>query len=352
MVKIIKPSPGALERLFKGATKGTVCTPFYSARGLSYLKGFLRTAEELTFLTRLNLIDWKNRVADPRALCKELSKLKEKGAKTELLVNDDVHAKIYLANKERGFAGSANLTETAFTSGLEILIEFEKPEIRSLLRYTNNIKKRFASMPLETLQNIIDIAGDTVSNYRDREIDFETEEAADFNIAVDLVEEHIQKVLIKAAKTEDLGITVIEKKLREIPNLAEYIEFCAQIKTPDAKEIVRRHKGKHNLQGHVKQTYHGVALFLMENKDLINNILKENEDFVITETPWLNRWKGFLKTNKDFVDPEKRIAFRTLRTITPETAGGTCVGGGGGIGTLNRTFILLASFFKDKGFSE
>jgi hypothetical protein len=346
-MRLVKPEPALLRTLFAEAQEGVICTPFYTRRGLSYLDEFFNRAEGVRFLTRLNIMDWKNGVADLPILIDILETLENRGVNIELLVNDKLHAKLYLADFSKCLAGSANLTEAGFGRNAEIMFLLEGEETEAAKEYYEKIVTEFIPIPLGKAREFVDVVRGVVENVRKIEGEKDLEYAADLYTAVEIAEDLISTVISQHVESPP----DIESALSLVPEITEFIKFCRRLKTPDSKLINARHRGKQNLQGHVKQAYYGVALFLLINPDLrpgLEGRYKEG-GFHLSAAEWSKEWALFLSNNYTLVDPEKKFSLRTLRNILPETAGGLTTTGGGGISTLNRTFPLVAEFFLMEG---
>jgi len=324
-----------IKKAFAGATTGLICTPYYSERGLRLLDPFFDVAEEVEFWTRLSPLDWRAGVADMSALKRRLESVLNRNKKFDFWVSDDLHAKIYRFSGDRVIIGSANLTWSAMTSNIEVICELTEDEAAGLLTILSTFRDRLTHVPAEVFAAYVDVAADAVS----KSFEGPVEEDEEMNAAIELAEEELGKALSETAP-EASGITSAE--------LEEFIDYCRQEDSGVSREVIARHEGKHNLQGHVKHCYYGCARFLSEFPEFVTEIAATPEDslYDFASSSVRTYWRGFLREHANEIDKERGFRFHTLKVYVPVTLGGKCTGGGGGSPTLKRVFPVVARMLQ------
>ncbi|MBX6362421.1 MAG: hypothetical protein IRZ00_01025 [Gemmatimonadetes bacterium] len=307
-----------------------VSSPFYSGSSVPWIRP--RDDGTLEFWTRLNPFDWANRVPDPNALLKDLEKFGSD--RVTLRVARKLHAKIYMADEEWAWIGSPNLSWMGFERNLELVCELDATEVPSLLRVVGQLRGSLTEITVEDLAAFVSTTWDAIKTEHARG---EAELSGDMQAAVELADELVAPR--PAVRPTNL------------PPLSEFIRFLRTRPEPAATELLARHGGKHNLQGHVKQTYYGALVFLLDparaalrqrlaNAKLVS-VPRIAED--VTDS-----WSDFLDRNASLRDDDLDFNFSILRRIMPERWGGYTTTGGGGSPTLKRMLPLVARFLDER----
>lgn len=143
-----------------------------------------------------------------------------------------------------------------------------------------------------------------------------------------------------------------------MPNLPiDYDDFISYLEalrksgidtSKTAERLIAYANGLNNLQGHVKQSFYGVQLFLMHNKKLIETIAA----YDITKSfplkgRILSKWALFLGRHNDRTS---EYDFQVLRNILPTYAGGVQINGRGAIAEVRRSLVPVARMLMNKGY--
>ncbi len=325
----------AIAKAAEGATEGLICTPYYSERGLKLLDPFFDTAEKVDFWTRFSPLDWKAGVADMAALTKRVQSLLRRNQTFRFRVSDDLHAKIYKFSDDKVVIGSANLTWSAMTSNIETVCELTDDEASSTLDVLQAFEKRLIPVEAEVFVAYVDLVGDVVAKPFDGPVD----EDEDMNKAIELAEEELKKVLVKQSPEAP--------KIKHI-EVQEFIDYCKREDTTTSREVIERHEGKHNLQGHVKHCYYGSVRFFSEYPGAVSQIAATPGDslFDFANSLIQANWRDFLRMHASEIDNDRDFSFRTLRVYLPPKLGGICSGGGGGSSTLKRVLPVVARMLQ------
>lgn len=338
-MKIVDNNVEALTRIAKSSEDVFVCTPFFSMINFSYLENFLKEWKYFEIWTKINVNDWCRGYSDLSGLRDYLNKIRAMDVKVELFVDDDLHAKIYKFGCS-AILGSANFTDKAFKNPLEIMVEIGGDEIFELNKWIDNTRRLMKPIQLDIFNSYIDVVEDEIIDLSDIGYQLENDKAEGLNAASELAEEILYRdeTVSKIGEIDILSLGIL--------HIEDFIRYCRKIrkKNDDADEIVKRYEGKHNLQGHVKQSYYGVQLFyryLVESKRMVK-LMEKN--IPLSEQKWMNDFKSFIKSRSKNFDGKAGFRMGTLRRIIPDSVGGVVVGGGGGISTLSRIFGLIDGF--------
>jgi len=325
-----------IKQASNGATEGLICTPYYSERGLQLLDPFFDTAEAVEFWTRFSPLDWRAGVADMAALKRRVQSVLDRGKKFDFLVSNDLHAKIYRFFDDTVIIGSSNLTLPGMTSNIEVVCELTENEAAAFSSVLSTIRGRLTPMGAEVFAAYVDAVADAIS----KPFDGPVEEDEEMNAAIDIAEESLRKSL-SGTVPEATGIPLAE--------LQEFIDYCRQENSGVSREIIARHKGKHNLQGHVKHCFYGCVRFLSEHKEFVSEIAATPEDslYDLANSSVCTYWRDFLREHANEIDKDRVFWFRTLRIYLPLNLGGTCTGGGGGSSTLKRVLPVVARMLSN-----
>jgi len=335
MIRFHKKAIDVVREASDGATTGLICTPYYSERGLKLLDPFFDATDEVEFWTRFSPLDWRAGVADMAALSRRIQSVVGREKRFVLWVSDDLHAKIYRFSDDKVIIGSANLTWPGMTSNVEVVCELTESEAADLSSFLSNFRDRLTLMETGVFTAYVDVVADAIS----KPFDGLVEENEEMNAAIDLAEEELRKALRETAH-DATGIPPAE--------LEEFIDYCRRENTEVCQEIIARHEGKHNLQGHVKHCFYGCARFLSEFQEFITEIAATPGDslYDFASSSVRTSWRNFLRDHANEIDKERGFSFHTLRVYVPATLGGKCTGGGGGSPTLKRVLPVVARMLQ------
>lgn len=327
----------AIKKASEGATKGLICTPYYSERGLSLLDSFFEAAEEVEVWTRFSPLDWRAGVADMAALKVRVQSLLKRKKRFNFMVSDDLHAKVYKFSNDKVLIGSANLTWPAMTSNIEIVCELTGSEADSIFEILSIFKKRMIHVETDVFIAYVDLVSEAIS----KSFDGPVEEDEEINAAIELAEEELKKVLIKTSPSAS--------RIRHV-EIKRFIDYCKRENTVISREVIERNEGKHNLQGHVKHCYYGSLRFLNEFPNFVSEIASTPDEslYKFTNVSVRTGWRDFLRRHAEEIDREHDFRFHTLRVYIPENLGGICSGGGGS-STLKRVLPVVARMLQTSG---
>jgi hypothetical protein len=337
MIRFYEKGIDVIKGSFAGATKGIICTPYYTERGLKLLDPFFDTADEIEFWTRLSPLDWRAGVADMAALKRRVQSILDRKKKFGLHVSDDLHAKIYSFSNNKVIIGSANLTWPAMTTNIETICELTKADATSFQPFLSIFRSRLTPVLVDDFTAYVDAVADVIP----KPFEGPVEEDKEMNLAIDLAEGMFRKSLAPAAP-----------KASPIPLLEiQYFEdYCRKEKSDVSSVIIERINGKDNLQGHVKHCYYGALRFLSEHPQFIAEIAATPRNSLYDFTNEIRtEWIDFLRKHANEIDDKREFMFHTLRVYIPENLGGICSGGGGASSTLKRVFPVVARMLQKSG---
>ena len=307
-----------------------ISAPFYTEEGLNWVQPNPGGCVE--FWTRFNPRDWAAGVSDPPALLRFLEKVGEE--RVSLRVHRALHAKIYQVDKTWSWIGSPNLTQAAFTSNIELVVELNGEENQYLGHIVNDLRSSLRELPIATLQAYIDACKDVIRQLEDKDV-WKNE---DFQAAVELADEYLSP----------------EPTLNPTPSIAPLDDFISFIDamTGDVPQLIQDHY--HNLsgqnrQGHVKQSYYALIHFLSNPtmEQHINDLMAMSLDhYPQLPSSFVEAWISFLDENAQIQNEDLGYSFSILRNVLPEHVGGFVTNGGGGIGTFTRMALLVAHFLR------
>jgi hypothetical protein len=335
MIRCYETGIEVIKKAFVGTVKGLICTPYYSERGLQLIDPFFDAAEEVEFWTRFSPLDWRAGVADMAALKRRVQSVLDREKIFNIRVSDDLHAKIYAIPDAKVIVGSANLTWPGMTSNIEVVCELTENEAAVFLSLIPKLRSRLTPVEAGVFVDYIDVAADAVSNSSEGP----AEEDEEMNAAIDLAEETLRKSLLNTAP-----------EASKVPSLdiAQFLDFCNRESTDISREVIARHGGKHNLQGHVKHCFYGSIRFLSQHPEIVDEVASTSgESLYEFDNPSIRtQWRDFLREHATEIDKERSFSFRTLRVYLPPTFGGICTGGGGGSSTLKRVLPVVARMIR------
>jgi len=304
-----------------------ISAPFYTAEALEWIRPSRDAHVE--FWTRLNPHDWASGVCDPPAL---LAYLKSVG-NASLHVHRALHAKIYRVDHNWSWIGSPNLTRAGFTSNVELIAELDTPETDLLDKFVKEQRQALRSLELDDFRDFIETSKDAV------ELREETRysEDEDLAAAVDLADEIL---------SPSPGLAP-DSLLRP---LDAFMRFVEQTPGSVSETVLAHHRntGGQNRQGHVKQSYFALHLFLSEQESgSAAKALREVDlggGCPTLPSEFIEPWVSFLDKNARHKDAKRGYSFSTLRNVLPERLGGYVTGGGGASGTFQRVAPLVVRF--------
>lgn len=332
-MRLLTPDQNVLNTRCSEGSEVLVSVPFYSSESLPWVT----PGEDgsLEFWTRLNPFDWATGASDPDSLLSfietELS-----DSRVTLRAHRALHAKIYLVDDDWAWVGSANLTVSGFNRNIELVCELEGEEVASLQQMIDTLRPSMSEISAEELGAFLRVTEDVVEEHRERG---QIEGSDEMQVAVDLAD-------------EVLGPETTWWKEVTLPALEEFVEFLEDQPEDAATVLVDRFNGANNLQGHMKQSYYGAMLYLLEpgHPDLREKLLEVSVDGMPSyEAETVRSWQNFLDRHAGVKDEDQGFSLSTLRRILPEKWGGYTVGGGGGASTLKRTLPLAARFAEERG---
>jgi len=328
----------AIKKAAEGASKGLICTPYYSERGLSLLDTFFDAAEEVEFWTRLNPLDWRDGVADMDALKSRIQSVVGRRKQFLIYVSNDLHAKVFSFSNNRTIIGSANLTLPAMTTSIETICELTDNNATDFMQFLSNFRCRLKQISTDDFSAYVDIVRDVVS----KPFDGIEDENDEIIAAINLAEETIGK---SPAQTPAHAI-LIPSHL-EMQNFEDY---CRKENSYISNEIIKQIGGLSNLQGHVKQCFYGAVRFFSELPQFIAEIADTPHESLYDFTEVIRtEWRDFLRYHENETDEKRGFYFQTLINCLPPSAGGTRTGGGGASPTLKRVLPVVARMLQTSG---
>lgn len=301
---------------------------------MGHLFDALPDGTQLTFVSRLSPLDWRNGVVDPEALIDVLEVLREDGRESRFIVHQQLHAKAYLADSVRGLIGSANLSAGGFDRNFEIMLEIDAAEAAAAERLIEHeTRANGVSIALDSLRQWVDEHTSRINGLRREEPD-----------AADLVD--VQRSLDRM-----LGYGRAQATIEDIPDIDDYAAWLDSNQLlPGSQMILDRLRNRtgQNLTGHVRQSYYAVVRFLSAFPQHVEGLargldsMQRAEDIYQPDSGLTADWIGHL--NDHAADRGAGWDYAILRGILPPTVGGTRLGGGGGISTLKRMLTLVARF--------
>ena len=341
MVEIMIPVWKDLEAVVQNA-KGEliICSPFYSETGLDHVRDNLTGKVAIQIYTRISPSDWANRISDPEALLQFLLKTSSKGHSTVLLVNQRLHAKAYVANRNKALVGSSNLSDGGFEQNIEMMAMLDGKaanDVASLI--DRRIRPETKKVSIRQLRTWITRHKKTVEEVRKAAEGVQAGKLRDAQRSLD--------------KMLGFGRGKSRIKPVKINDLIKFIRWLNRNnRLAGSQVLIARHKNTdgQNLQGHVKQCFFGALRFLMENAALQIPLsedlktLRKDDMYQLTDqisVAWLKH------VDRHAIDIGDGYDYAVLRGILPPSVGGTRVGGGGGISTLKRMLPLVASYLQE-----
>jgi|GEM_PF-3798366 len=341
MSKVIIPVWKDLEKVIASAQgELIICSPFYSATGLKHVLDSLTQPLIIRIFTRISPSDWANRISDPEALLIFLNDTEAKGHRPALLVNQRLHAKAYVSNKKKALVGSSNLSDGGFEQNVEIMVVLSGNQAAAVADLIEQkIKPDAKKISPQKLKIWINRHKKSVEEVRKAA---ESVQASKLREA----QRNLDKML-------GFGSSKTKRKLIKKTELKQFIKWLKKNnKLAGAKVLISRHENEYgqNLQGHVKQCFFSALRFVKENTKLQSSLahslkgMQRDDVYQLTE----NVSKAWLKhIDKHATDSGGCYDYAILRGILPPSAGGTRLGGGGGISTLKRMLPLVAQYLQE-----
>ncbi len=340
MIRFYEKGIDVIKNACKGATKGIICTPYYTEPGLQLLDSFFHSAEEVEFWTRLNPLDCRAGVADMDALKSRVQNIISRGKNISLHVSNYLHAKVFSFSNNRTIIGSANLTLPAMTTNIETICELTEEDAKKFVQFLPSIKSQLKPLPTDIFGAYVDASRDVISKPSEG-----LEEVNDDMItAINLAEE----ILCRSPAHKPVRASSIPSHLE----IKYFKDYCHKENSVISNEIIERMEGLDNLQGHVKQCFYGVVRYFAEFPEFINEIAKTPRNLkydLSNNQEVFTKWRNFLRAHENEIDTARGLRFRTLIIILPPSVGGTLAGGGGAIATLKRMFPVVARMLQESG---
>jgi len=343
MDQVMIPGWKDLEEVIKSAQDElTICTPFYSETGLDHVRANLPTKLIMTIrvFTRISPSDWANRISDPEALLLFLQDTSAIGHSTALFVNQRLHAKAYVANKNKALVGSSNLSDGGFEQNIEMMIMLDgksASDVASLI--DSKIRPEAKKVSAGQLRTWITQHKKSVEEVRKAAESMQAGKLRDAQRSLDrMLGFGRSRSRIKRVTTNDLKLFV--KWLKKNKKLAGSEVLIARHENVDGQ----------NLQGHVKQCFFAAFRFLIEHAALQHQLamalqtMRSDSMYQFTDeisVAWLKHVDRHATDSGDGYD------YAVLRGILPPSVGGTRIGGGGGISTLKRMLPLVARYLVE-----
>lgn len=256
----------------------------------------------------------------------------------EIYVSNDLHAKVFSFSKNSAIICSANLTLAAMTTNIETFCELTDDNAETFLSFLSNVRPRLKQVSVDMFSAYVDIVRDVISKPSE---DIE-DENDDIVAAINLAEETLGKSPAKM-----LAHTTLFPSYLEIRN---FVDYCRKENSIVSKKVIEQIEGLSNLQGHVKQCFHGAVRFFSECPKFIAEIAATPQESLYDFTDETRTdWRDFLRRHEDETDKEKGFYFQTLMNCLPPSVGGTRVGGGGASPTLKRVLPIVARMLRTSG---
>jgi len=342
MAEIIRATWDDLRGVVQAAnTELTICTPYFSSEGIGQLFDVLNSAISFLFVTRLSPSDWLHGISSPDELVALLQILEDAGCAPCLVVHQRLHAKAYIADKNCGLIGSANLTAGGFESNFEIMVRLLPEEARRAHEMIHNeISANGKELAIRHLSDWINRFKEQLERSRPTE-DLEAQTLAEMQRELDNILGYGNREPIQPTSTYPVLETFVE-----------WLENHREL--PGAEVLLDRHYNisGQNLTGHFRQSFYGAYRFLCEYPNYVDNLSRalsalEPDDIYPPDDELLDRWTTFLDGHA--TEQGEGYDFAILRGILPPNLGGTRLGGGGGSSTLKRMLPLVARFVEESG---
>lgn len=341
MSDIIIPTWEDFKNIVSNATtKLTICSPYYTERGVEKILDSLGENISLSFTTRLSPSDWANNISDPEALLILLDLLENGGHDVILQIHQRLHAKVYIADTTMALIGSSNLTEGGFERNFELMVWLQGEEAKKAydILYENLVSDS-RPLKIDQLRLWVENNLDSIKGVRRKKDAFEAEE------------------LGKAQKELDelLGYGHDAPKIDE-PMVSDLTSFVSWLKLnhgeSGAKVLLARHDNSdnQNLTGHFRQCFYAVFRFIRERPNFLQ-ILSESCDTLAPDDIYQlsqevsEHWIEHIDAHA--TDSGEGYSYSVLRGILPPSLGGTRLGGGGGSSTLKRMLPLVSKFILE-----
>lgn len=332
-MRIARPDSDAVRGWCGQAQEVLVASPFYGADSLNWVTP--RADGTLEFWTRLNPYDWAAGVANPPALLSFAEQLGHE--RFTLRVHRALHAKFYVADARWAAMGSANLSNKAFEQNIELMVEFLDQEVVELVEVINLLRPALREVSLDDFAAFVEVTRDVIEDYQESGRDVPEAIDEELQAAVDIADD----ILVPQKP---------EPPVADLPPYEDFLEFVHQLGGSAADEVYARAHGKHNLSGHVKQSYYGTVLFLMgEGGRYVADLTKLPLDSQSLPSEIEDRWNDFLDRHAGLAGEDYDLSI--LRRILPLTLGGYTTSGGGGSSTFRRVVHLVGRYLVARGLS-
>ena len=288
-----------------------------------------RPGGRIEFWSRLNPYDWAANVVDPPALLRFMNELGEDSV--TLYFHRTLHAKIYQVDQVWSWIGSPNLTRSAFTTNVELVAEVRDNDVTILDHFIRDIRSSLKRVELSELSDFVELTRDIIERIETRPQGTDD----DFEAAVQIADE------ILSSKSD----VILDD---QIPKMDDFIQFVRKQQGEIAARVIDHHNNLsgQNRQGHVKQSYYAIYLFLTSHGRKFVPVLRalDIEKFPKIPQDFVTVWIEFVDEFATHSDDDLGYSFSILRNVLPESLGGYVTNGGGASGTFRRIVPLVAHF--------
>lgn len=341
MAEIIIPEWEDFRDIVYNATSSLIiCCPFYTETGVDIIFDNLRDDTSLSFFTRLSPSDWVNGVSDPEALVILLELLRDAGHTVILQINQRLHAKVYIADRDRALIGSSNLSEGGFSRNLEVMVRLSGEDAGQAWNvFDQEIRPVARHIAINQLRLWVNTYLNTISSVRRTK---ESTEADDL--------ENAQKDLDILLGYGQTGRQITEPSNSDLADFVEWLRANTNLTGADVLLARHDNSDNQNLTGHFRQCFFSVFRFLNEHTELQRPLSQECDQLSPTDIYQLSiKISGYWIEHVDThaTDSGEGYSYSVLRGILPPSLGGTRLGGGGGSSTLKRMLPLVGKFIVE-----
>jgi len=342
MTDLSRPSWKLFQNMVRSASREVfVCSPYITAEGVDRLFDALPHCVGLRIFTRFSPGDWASGASDPESILALLQLRHEAGCAVELFAVQRLHAKLYSVDRLRTVIGSANLTEGGFRSNIELVADLRDAVAAAAVDVVEDACERYKrAVNLESFGVWIEESRDDVIKARAN--------SANEPETLSNTQARLDQILGLGANPRAITEPVPE----DLERFAEWLDQHRQL--PEAEELLERHRGKHQLSGHVRQSFFGGIRFFREYPRFIEPVARSLEEIqpgrlYVPASDVAEAWINHLDEHAQDVNPEMRYSYPTLRGYLTPHLGGTRSGGGGGDSTFKRLLPLVARYLTERG---
>jgi len=277
-------------------------------------------------ITRFSIRDWRQGASDPAAVLDFCERFGLPGVS----ICQNLHAKVYVADRDYAVVTSANLTWRGFHENVELGVALEgEPAAqarRTIIEEAGGAQNMVSTVNLREWVERAQAAG-VADNEDDADSDDED------------LQDELSIWLTGRLPTDDnyQDFVVWLNDNRQLPRAGEYL---------DSVQGVNEH------HGHARMTFCGAFFYFSRNLDSVGVVVeaavaRPRGVLPIADAPLpYEQWNGFLARNLHVEN--STFAMGSLSGSLPPSLGGTRLGGGGWSPTFKRVFPLVARFFQDR----